>query len=103
MFEELLSSFDSPTNPSMLIQGGSVILLAVSGASENSESSNEASVGVELLLEGRLTANGKLMSEPENSTGESAHERRQLCCHLRHVVNAQCQQPGNRGWKLTWE
>ena len=88
----------------MLIQGGSVILLAVSGApEENSESSNEASVGVEPLLEGRFTAKGKLMSEPEDSTGESAHERRQLYCHLRCIVNAQRQQPGNRGWKLTWE
>ena len=93
----LFLSFDSPAQPRKLIQDGSVMLLAVSENSENSESGNEVSVSVEPLLMGPSMADGKLVSELGDSTGEPAHERRQLCYLLRHAVSASAHWLGNGG------
>ena len=58
------SLFDSLTQPSMLIRGGSATRLAVSEApEENIESGNEVPESVEPSLEGRFIANGEFVSE----------------------------------------
>ena len=82
-------SFNSVTQPSIKIGGGSEMLLAASERLEKSESGNEVSVSVEPSLSGRSITNRGLGSEAGGQyRGTCSREVSSSSSSASEVVNA---------------